>query len=69
MPNLTVTLETVEAQEIHGVWGKSSDRTVSKDIPRLSAEYYRAVGKKRGRSCPFMSSPRITTRGRRRSSF
>ena len=28
MPNLTVTLETVEAQEIHGVWGKSSDRTV-----------------------------------------
>lgn len=53
MANLTVTLETMEAQEIHGVWGKSSDRTVSKDIPRLSAEYYQAVGKKEGEVLPF----------------
>ena len=58
MANLTVTLETVEAQEIHGVWGKSSDRTVSKDIPRLSAEYYRAIGKKEGEVLPFYLSLR-----------
>lgn len=53
MVNLEVTLETMEAREIHGLWGRSSDRTVSKDIPRLSGEFYQAAGKKAGEVLPF----------------
>lgn len=53
MANLEVTLETMEAREIHGLWVKSGDRTVSKDIPRLSGEFYQAAGKKAGEVLPF----------------
>ena len=42
-----------EERAIYGVWGKSSDKTVSKDIPALSKEYYGIVGKEPGLVLPF----------------
>ena len=35
-----VTLTTGSEQELYGIWGKSNDKTVSKDIPKLSKKFY-----------------------------
>ncbi|MDL2318309.1 AraC family transcriptional regulator [Eubacteriales bacterium OttesenSCG-928-A19] len=48
-----ITTVTQPMQEIHGLWGKSSDRTISKDIPALSKKYYEIVGKSSGSVIPF----------------
>ena len=40
-------------KEIYGLWGKSSDKTIAKDIPRLSKQYYDTIGEKPERVLPF----------------
>lgn len=36
MVNLNVDIEYIELQKIYGIWQKSNDKTVSKDIKTLS---------------------------------
>lgn len=50
---LNVTVITQPAKEIYGIWGQSSDKTVSKDITALSKKYYDVVNQKSGNVLPF----------------
>lgn len=43
MVNLNVDIEYIELQEIYGIWQKSNDKTVSKDIKTLSKKYITTV--------------------------
>ncbi|MEM1485084.1 effector binding domain-containing protein [Oscillospiraceae bacterium PP1C4] len=40
-------------QKLYGVWAKSNDKTVRKDIIRLSDQYHKAVSKPDGAVLPF----------------
>ncbi len=50
---MEVTISTRQAQTIFGVWGKSGDKTVAKDIPSLSKAYYGVIGMPSGSVLPF----------------
>ena len=50
---LEVTICTQPGQTIFGVWGKSGDKTVAKDIPSLSKAYYGVIGMPSGSVLPF----------------
>ncbi len=41
--SLEVSILTQPQQIVYGLWGESSDKTISKDISSLSKKYYRAV--------------------------
>lgn len=53
MAALTVEMRTIEEQIIYGVWGKSNDKTISKDIKTLSGQYHLAVNKPEGSVLPY----------------
>lgn len=42
-----------EGQQIYGLWAKSSDKAVSKDIPTLSKKYYDILAVQPGAVLPF----------------
>lgn len=44
---------TQPQQTIYGIWGKSNDKTVAKDIPILSKKYYDIIVKPSGSVLPF----------------
>lgn len=50
---MEVAILTQPQQIIYGLWGKSSDKTISKDIPSLSKKYYEAIGKTPENVLPF----------------
>lgn len=50
---IEVSIHTQQAYSVHGVWGKSSDKTVAKDIPSLSEKYYGFIGKPPESVLPF----------------
>lgn len=56
VPN--VTLEQRGEQTLYGLWAPSNDRTVSKDIPHLSEQYYRAAQQENGTVFPFFALSR-----------
>lgn len=52
MPRYVETI-TQPQQQLYGLWQKSSDKTIAKDIPALSKKYYEVVGKPAGSVLPF----------------
>jgi predicted transcriptional regulator YdeE len=50
---INITIITQPQQVVYGLWGKSSDKTLPKDIPALSKKYYDTVGKPSGSILPF----------------
>ena len=50
---IEVTISTQPEQSIYGVWRKSSDRTVSKDIPSLTRDFYGIICKPYDSVLPF----------------
>lgn len=53
MSRLEVQIEYIEQQTIYGLWQKSNDRTVSKDINTLSKRYYTMVSMPMGKVLPY----------------
>ena len=53
MPSLEVNIEYIEQQTIYGLWKKSNDRTISKDINALSKQYYAVVSMPGGEVLPY----------------
>lgn len=54
MGRLDVQMLEIEGRTIYGLWKKSNDKTVSKDIEFLSREYYEAVSRQNGTVLPFV---------------
>lgn len=52
MSRLKVNIEYIEQKTIYGLWKKSNDRTVSKDINALSKQYYTVVSMPEGNVLP-----------------
>lgn len=48
-----VTLHQLEARNLYGVWGKSNDKTIAKDIAHISQQYYQITKKEKGNVLPF----------------
>ena len=48
MPSLEVNIEYIEQQTIYGLWQKSNDKTISKDIKALSKQYHAVVSMPKG---------------------
>ena len=48
MKEFDVELESIDETIIYGIWMKSNDKTISKDIQKLSKEYYEVVSKNQG---------------------
>ena len=64
MSNLEVNIEYIEQQTLYGLWQKSNDKTISKDIKALSKQYHavvrseeRRVGKECASKCRSRWSP------------
>lgn len=53
MKEFDVELESIDETIIYGIWMKSNDKTISKDIQKLSKEYYEVVSKNQGEVLPF----------------
>ena len=53
MSSLEVNIEYIEQQTIYGLWKKSNDRTISKDINALSKQYYAVVSMPGGEVLPY----------------
>ena len=53
MSRLEVNIEYIEQQTIYGLWKKSNDRTISKDINALSKQYYAVVSMPKGNVLPY----------------
>lgn len=54
MGRTDVEMRETEGRTIYGLWKKSNDKTVSKDIDFLSREYYEAVSGQEGTVLPFI---------------
>ena len=50
---MEVLITTQPSKFIYGLWMSSSDKTISKDIPKLSNRYYDAIGKMPESVLPF----------------
>ena len=48
MSGLNVNIEYINQQAIYGLWQKSNDKTISKDIKVLSKRYYGMVSMPEG---------------------
>ena len=48
MSRLEVNIEYIEKQTIYGLWQKSNDKTISKDINALSKQYHAIVSMSEG---------------------
>lgn len=53
MSRLEVNIEYIEQQTIYGLWRKSNDRTISKDIKALSKQYHAMVSMPEGKVLPY----------------
>lgn len=53
MSSLEVNIEYIGQQTIYGLWQKSNDRTISKDINALSKQYYAVVSMPEGKVLPY----------------
>lgn len=53
MANLEVSIEYIEQQRIYGLWHKSKDNTISKDIKTLSKQYHTMVAMPKGTVLPY----------------
>ena len=49
-----VRILPVEERVLHGLWTRSNDKTIAKDIATLSAQYHAAVGLAAGRVLPYV---------------
>lgn len=50
---MNITIHMQPQRTLYGLWETSSDRTIAKDIPRLSQKYYTAAGKTPKSVLPF----------------
>ena len=55
MSSLEVNIEYIEQQTIYGIWQKSNDKTISKDIKALSKQYHAVVSMPEGKVSRFVS--------------
>lgn len=53
MSSLEVRIEYIEQQTIYGLWQRSNDKTISKDIKALSKQYYAVVSTPEGKVLPY----------------
>ena len=53
MSGLEVNLEYIEQQTIYGLWQKSNDKTISRDIKALSKQYHAVVSMPEGKVLPY----------------
>lgn len=53
MEDLKVTVVYLEHQTLYGIWQKSSDKVISRDIKSLSETYHKAVSMPKGRVLPY----------------
>ena len=53
MSSLEVNIEYIEQQTIYGLWQKSNDKTISKDIKVLSKQYHAVVSMPEGKVLPY----------------
>ena len=53
MSSLEVNIEYIEQQTIYGIWHKSNDKTISKDIKALSKQYHAVVSMPEGKVLPY----------------
>lgn len=53
MKEFDVQLETFKETMIYGIWMKSNDKNISRDIHKLSKEYYEVVKKKEKEVAPL----------------
>ena len=53
LSKLEVSIEYIEQKTIYGLWQKSNDRTISKDINALSKQYYDVVSMPEGKVLPY----------------
>lgn len=53
MASLEVNIEYIEQQTLYGLWQKSNDKTISKDIKALSKQYHAAVSMLEGKVLPY----------------
>ena len=51
--SIEIVLVAKPSKTIYGLWRKSNDRTIAKDIPALSKQYYTSVGKTPKSVVPF----------------
>lgn len=53
MSKLEVNIEYIEQQTIYGLWQKSNDKTISRDINVLSKQYHSVVSMPEGKVLPY----------------
>ena len=53
MSGLEVKLEYIDQQTIYGLWQKSNDKTISRDIKALSKQYHAVVSMPEGKVLPY----------------
>lgn len=53
MSSLEVNIEYIEQQTIYGLWQKSNDKTISRDIKALSKQYHAVVSMPEGKVLPY----------------
>lgn len=53
MAAIEVRLEQRDEITLYGVWGKTNDKTTTKDIPHLSSKFHKMTGTKDGTILPF----------------
>lgn len=53
MAKIEVQLQQRDNITLYGVWGKTNDKTISKDIPALSAEFHKITKTQDGTVLPF----------------
>lgn len=53
MSKLEVNIEYIEQQTIYGLWQKSNDKTISKDVNALSKQYHAIVSMSEGKVLPY----------------
>lgn len=53
MSKLNVKIEYIKQQTLYGLWKKSNDKTISKDIKVLSKQYYVKVSMLEGKVLPY----------------
>ena len=53
MSRLEVNIEYIEQRTLYGLWQKSNDKTISKDIKALSKQYHTVVSMPEGKVLPY----------------
>ena len=53
MANLEVKIESLEKRTVYGLWKKSNDRTIRKDIASISRMYHEIVAVPKGKILPY----------------